>query len=122
MSFTLGNPRSDETIGYVTWSSMMSGLRSHLLYTITCVSERSGIASSLVLLSEYHPSVPATAVNMKTMNLLRAQISMIRFIIGQLPASIRSTATTHHRSRARMPLRLHDGRRHTPRVSSDQRS
>src|SRR5437870_10763720 len=112
MSLTLGSPSSDETIGYVTWSSMMSGLRSHLLYTITCVSERSGIASSFVLFSEYQRSVPATAVNRKTMNLLRAQISIIRFIIERLPASVPSTASSHHHFRARMPLHLHDGQRH----------
>ncbi len=28
MSFTFGMPSSAEVIGYVTWSSMMSGLRS----------------------------------------------------------------------------------------------
>ena len=28
-AFTFGAPSSDVTIGYVTWSSMMSGDRSH---------------------------------------------------------------------------------------------
>jgi hypothetical protein len=46
MTFTFGAPRSAATMGYVTWSSMMSGLRSQREYTITWVSDRSGMAST----------------------------------------------------------------------------
>src|SRR6266567_4953555 len=60
---------------------MMSGLRSHLEYTITCVSDRSGIASSFVFFSECQPRSRATPMNKKTRNLFFAQMSIIRLIM-----------------------------------------
>ncbi len=48
-SFTCGAAINDEVIGYVTWSSISVGLRPiHSVNTITCGSERSGMASSLI--------------------------------------------------------------------------
>src|SRR6266581_7844095 len=60
---------------------MMSGLRSHLEYTITCVSDRSGIASSFVFFIECQPRSRATLMNKKTRNLFSAQMSIIRLIM-----------------------------------------
>src|SRR6266568_3494205 len=60
---------------------MMSGLRSHLEYTITCVSDRSGIASSFVFFIECQPRSRATPMNRKTRNLFFAQMSIIRLIM-----------------------------------------
>src|SRR3989442_5361757 len=58
---TPGAPRSAVTIGYVIWSSTMSGLRPiHSVETITCVSERSGMASSGVFRSARTPKPAAT--------------------------------------------------------------
>src|SRR6516162_6219240 len=90
---------------------------------MTCVSDKSGIASSLVLLREYQPSIATTPVKRKTRNLLRAQISMIRFIIANFPLpSAPVSAKLSHRSPARRPRHLLDERRHRFQESSDQTS
>src|SRR5262245_37240111 len=68
---------------------MMSGLRSQREKTITCVSERSGIASSGIFLIVQLAAASATAVKISTRNLLRALNSMIRSIIGAASVGVR---------------------------------
>src|ERR1035438_2453396 len=93
---------------------MMSGLRSHLAYTITCVSERSGIASSFVFLIAFHPSTMATATKRKIRNLFLSLNSIILFIIGIAPRS-----STDQR---RGPLRHFELRRRRPQAYLRRRS
>jgi hypothetical protein len=50
---------------------------------ITCVSERSGIASRGTLRSDHTASAMVTPVNIKTMNLFRAENSMMRSIMAR---------------------------------------
>src|SRR4051812_19926606 len=69
------------TIGDVTWSSMMSGLRSQRVYTITCVSLRSGMASSGMVRIDHNPARQATAVSVNTTRRLFAENSMILAIM-----------------------------------------
>ena len=59
---------------------MMSGLRSHREYTITCVSLKSGIASSGTFLIDHTPNAVANAVVRMTRNRLLAENSMMRLI------------------------------------------
>src|SRR3990172_6940488 len=61
---------------------MMSGLRSQREYTMTCVSLRSGIASSGPPFIEYPPATTATATSTKTMNRFLAENSMMALITG----------------------------------------
>jgi hypothetical protein len=49
---------------------------------ITWVSERSGIASSLIFLMEYNPHNTAIPIKMKTMNLLWAHHSISLLIMN----------------------------------------
>src|SRR3990167_8329519 len=67
----------------------MSGDRSHLEKTITCVSERSGMASMGIFLRAIHPPTAATATRRKIKNRFRAEKSIILSIIvvtHQFPA------------------------------------
>ena len=70
-----------DTMGYVTWSSMMSGLRSQREKTITWVSLRSGMASRATCFIDHQPAMQAAATRAKTMNLLFTEKSMMRLII-----------------------------------------
>src|SRR5579871_3181015 len=63
---------------------MMSGLRSQREYTITCVSLRSGMASSGMCRIDQTPAATPTATNRKIANLFRAENSMTRLIIALL--------------------------------------
>ena len=65
------------TMGYVTWSSMMSGLRSQREYTITWVSLRSGMASSGTCRMDHQPATQAARVSAKTRKRFFAQNSTI---------------------------------------------
>src|SRR3989338_336325 len=56
---------------------MISGLRSQREHMMTCVSERSGIASRGTCLIVQMESVTNTATNVNTMNLFLAENSMI---------------------------------------------
>src|SRR5829696_2767750 len=60
---------------------MMSGLRSHREYTITCVSLRSGIASSATERIEYQPAAASTATSRRMSTRLRPENSMIALIM-----------------------------------------
>src|SRR5262245_49000404 len=51
---------------------------------MTCVSDRSGMASRVMFLIEYNPASVAIPTKRKTMNLLRAQNSIILSIIASL--------------------------------------
>src|SRR6266540_937603 len=51
---------------------------------MTCVSERSGIASSVMFLIDHSPISVATPMKRKTMNLLWAHASMILLIMASL--------------------------------------
>src|SRR5215472_7918411 len=52
---------------------------------MTCVSLRSGIASSGMLRADHQPATTAAAVSRNTRNGLRADQSMTRLIIGSMP-------------------------------------
>src|SRR5712692_10260523 len=60
---------------------MMSGLRSQREYTITCVSLKSGIASSGTCCIDHHPASTAPATKTNTMNRFVPESSMRRLII-----------------------------------------
>ena len=69
-------------IGYVTWSSIRSGLRPiHSVETMTCTSEMSGTASTGVADIAQMPHAVTTTVAVKTRKRLRAHESMRRSII-----------------------------------------
>src|SRR5215469_12819615 len=68
-------------IGYVTWSSMMSGLRSQRERMMTWVSLRSGVASSGRCIIDHVPQIEAAATNAKIRNLFRTEKPIIRLII-----------------------------------------
>src|SRR5215469_5669641 len=78
---TFGAPVIAVMIGYVTWSSMMSGLRSHRERMMTCVSLRSGVASSGRCIIDHAPQTQAPATNAKTRNLFRTEKPITRLII-----------------------------------------
>src|ERR1700741_5134750 len=78
---TFGAPVIAVMIGYVTWSSMMSGLRSHRERMMTWVSLRSGVASSGRCIIDHAPQMQAAATNAKTRNLFRTEKPMTRLII-----------------------------------------
>src|SRR5258706_5475425 len=83
---TPGTPRSAVTMGYVTWSSTMSGLRPiHSVETITWVSERSGMASSVVFGKARMPKPAATRIAARVRTRFRAHQAMRRSIIALLP-------------------------------------
>src|SRR5664280_2705358 len=65
---------------------MMSGLRSHLEYTITWVSERSGMASSLVFFMDCQPKRTAAPTSRNTRNFRFAENSIILLIIECSPS------------------------------------
>src|SRR5438552_18454699 len=72
-----------EMIGYVIWSSIRSGLRpGQSVKTITCTSERSGMASSGLVRSDHTPKAVAKKTRKRTMNRLWALYSMTRLIIS----------------------------------------
>ena len=60
-------------MGLVTWSSIMSGLRSQRENTITCVSPRSGIASAGMCSIDQAPAAQAAATRKKTSAFLRIE-------------------------------------------------
>ena len=75
-----------EMIGYVIWSSIRSGLRpGQSVKTITCTSERSGMASSGLVRSDHTPKAVAKKTRKRTMNRLWALYSMTRLIISYAP-------------------------------------
>src|SRR6058998_1506429 len=83
---TPGTPRSAVTIGYVIWSSTISGLRPiHSVETITWVSERSGIASTGVFRNARTPKAAATRTATMVSARFRAHHAMRRSIIAPLP-------------------------------------
>src|SRR5262252_9370339 len=67
-------------MGYVTWSSTMSGLRSQREYTITWVSLRSGMASSGTLRIDQMPATTATVTRRNTTKRFFAENSIIALI------------------------------------------
>src|SRR3954465_10103577 len=76
---TFGAEISALTIGYVTWSSIRSGLRPiQSVDTITWTSEMSGTASSGVAVAAHTPHAVSTSVPVKTRNRLRAHHSISR--------------------------------------------
>ena len=80
-NFTLGAAMKRVEIGYVTWSSTRSGERPcQSVEMMTCVSLRSGIASSGVRRSAQIDAETARMPRMKTRKGLRALVSMIRSI------------------------------------------
>ncbi len=85
MAFTFGAPSSDVMMGYVTWSSRMSGLRSHREYTMTCVSDRSGSASSAMWFIDQTANTSATSVAATTRMRFSAENWMIRRITAASP-------------------------------------
>src|SRR6266702_5906503 len=102
---------------------MMSGLRSHLAYTITWVSDKSGIASSFVFLIAFHPSTMATATKRKIRNRFLSLKSIILFIIGISPhSSIAQRRGRFRRSGQQKHRRLVVQRRRRFPESSDRRS
>src|ERR1700746_861082 len=60
---------------------MMSGLRSQRDRMMTCVSLRSGVASSGKCIIDQAPQIQAAATNAKSKNLLRPEKPIIRLII-----------------------------------------
>src|SRR5438093_4685953 len=82
---------------------MMSGLRSQRENTITCVSERSGMASSGTLFMAYTASATANAVSTMTMKRLCAENSMT---FSTIPAR----SSTFSAMPARSSLLLASGR------------
>src|SRR5437764_5970103 len=72
------------TMGYVTWVSTRSGLRSHRDMMMTCVSPRSGIASRCMCVSDHQPKTQPTATARKIAALLRIDHSMIREITAEI--------------------------------------
>ncbi len=78
-ALTRGVARRAETIGYVTWSSIRSGLRpSHSVAMMTCTSEMSGTASSGVRTIAQAPQKPVAAAATSTRKRLRVHQSMMR--------------------------------------------
>src|SRR6476620_11829412 len=63
---------------------MMSGLRSHFEKMMTCVSERSGSASTAMCCTLQTPIATSTPTTMTTMTLLVAHQRMMRSITGHL--------------------------------------
>src|SRR5581483_48365 len=89
---------------------MMSGLRSHLEYTITWVSLRSGIASSGIFCIEYQPATTAAAISRKTATRLCAENSMILLIMlssrGSGPDAAGSAGAPATRGRTQLTFRI----------------
>src|SRR5437016_10697215 len=81
-ALTCGVEIKADTIGYVIWSSMRSGLRPiHSVETITWTSEMSGTASSGVLVMAHMPHSVRITVPVNTRNRLEAHQSMVFSII-----------------------------------------
>src|SRR2546427_762599 len=94
---TCGVEMSADTMGYVIWCSIRSGLRPiHSVETITCTSEMSGTASSGGLVMAQMPDTVRTTVPVKTRNRLDAHQSIIRSIMK----------IARHHNRGRVPLLL----------------
>src|SRR5213593_469343 len=86
--FTCGAAIMLEMIGYVIWSSIRSGLRpGQSVKTITCTSERSGMASSGLVQSDHTPKAVAKKTRKRTMNRLWALYSMMRLIISHVSSA-----------------------------------
>src|SRR5437667_2034917 len=96
-ALTCGVEIKADTIGYVIWSSMRSGLRPiHSVETITCTSEMSGTASSGVFVMAQMPQTVRIRVPVNTRNRLDAHQSMIRPIIARPPAVACFRGAAHH--------------------------
>src|SRR5438552_13662995 len=86
-ALTCGVEIKADTIGYVIWSSMRSGLRPiHSVDTITCTSEISGTASSGVFVMAQMPHSVSTTMPVKTRNRLDVHQSIIRSIMTSASA------------------------------------
>src|SRR5207249_1633538 len=84
-ALTCGVEINADTIGYVIWSSIRSGLRPiHSVETITCTSEMSGTASSGVRVIAQTPHTVTITVPVNTRNRLDAHQSMIRSIMVEI--------------------------------------
>src|SRR3989475_12493451 len=70
-------------VGEVTWSSTTSGLRSQREYTMTCVSLRSGTASSGIWRSDHQPAAAAAIAIRMTAPRWVADHSITRSIIAE---------------------------------------
>src|SRR5712691_6232037 len=80
-ALTWGAASSAVTIGYVTWSSIISGgSPSQLVWMITCTSEMSGSASRGMRCIDQMPAMTSRNVAVKTRNRLRAHHSIIHVI------------------------------------------
>src|SRR5258705_12398644 len=110
---TRGADSSEVTMGYVTWSSMMSGLRPiHSVETMTCTSEMSGTASSGVAVIAQMPHSVSTIVPVNTRKRLPAHQSMIRAITWlSCPGLLRGHRRLLRRKLLPAPHRHH---RHVP--------
>ena len=85
-SVTPGAASSDDVIGYVTWSSTRSGERPiHSVNTITCGSDRSGMASSGVSRRLHTAAIIAKPTPRNTILRFRALSSMILSIMAGSP-------------------------------------
>src|ERR1700693_3825821 len=85
-ALTCGAASNVVTIGYVTWSSMMSGgSPAQGTCTITWTSEMSGRASSGIFLSDQMPARTSSKVPVKTRNRLLAHQSITREIMATFP-------------------------------------
>src|SRR5437016_11268531 len=101
-ALTCGVEIKADTIGYVIWSSMRSGLRPiHSVETMTWTSEMSGTASSGVFVMAQMPHAVNTTVPVNTTKRFDAHQSMVRLIITCILAG------PHRRSMAlRRSLRI----------------
>src|SRR3990172_9299905 len=83
-----GAETSEVTSGYVTWSSMRSGLRpGHSVDTMTCTSEMSGTASSGVLSIAHPPHAASARAVVNTRNRLCAHHEMMDSIMRHPPGT-----------------------------------
>src|SRR5688500_6527323 len=89
-SSTCGADTSAETMGYVTWSSISVGLRPiHSVKTITCGSERSGMASSFTRWMDQIAQAVAKPTPSRTNRRFFAQNSMMRSTMSSPSAPAR---------------------------------
>src|SRR5579884_398513 len=108
-SLTLGAPESAATIGYVTWFSITSGLRSQREAMMTWVSPRSGIASRGIPRALHRPAATPIKVNKRTVAGLRADQPMTRLTMANAAGAfeLRNRAG---RPRKRPPFDREQGR------------
>ena len=83
---TAGAAESTETIGYVIWSSTSVGARpGHSVYTMTWTSERSGMASRLILLIAINPASVSPSIPTVVRNRLHAHHAITPLITTKSP-------------------------------------